>query len=469
MVTIRTRNYGLSHSVGRNVFDYLGPLTRLLGTPKGMFGAVAFFAMVLYAVSSRNGKKFLIFLATLTGMVGYYHSIYWNNTLIGPLETFRGFCKPLFVVAIALLAARYMRDRSGMPNGSLPAGAVAFITLELLFVLRVMFIAPERTAGALVLITMLFLGVLQYIRRSVWTPEDFISLLCACVTASLVFFGLSTIQLIFGPPDRIVINGRFTGLSDNPQHVAEAGACIFLMAAYVLTSGAASRGQRLLCLVGAAVLVPFMVWTGSRTGAGMTAVGLLVLNRAKFKRWVGLAILGAVSFKIYSYFSPAASAIASRLGSTADTRIKGWLIALSAFVRHPLFGRPGLTVITESSVLSVAAALGIVGLAVFAVMVLALFNDLSFVYRNRGRLDEEDRKMCEFICAFAAAFFAGSFFDAYLLAIATSAAVFMGMILAFTSIARAKINASLMEYNEPVDAYAAQEPPVLEAGIPALS
>ena len=137
----------------------------------------------------------------------------------------------------------------------------------------------------------------------------------------------------------------------------------------------------------------------------------------------------------YSHFFGSSSLLTSHVFSLQNDRIIPWTRGWELFVSHPLFGVGGAEFLLENSFLSVAMNLGIVGVGILAVLAYSQAEDIVFVLKNKGRLAPEPRKICDFVLALSMAFISGMFFDAYLLAVATSEALIAAMVLALTSVA----------------------------------
>jgi hypothetical protein len=427
--------YGTSLNTGKNVLDYLRPLIHVLLTPLGLVAFVIVVAFLAYGWQGRRGKEALLFLAALAGMVGYFNSKFWNNTLIHPLELLRSACKPLFVVAIILLAMRYVLSYESLRRTRLRTSAVAYLLLLFLSTLRLLFDAPERAIAGSLLVVLSFFGVLQLFRRSISTGEDVVSALSSLVIAGLCFYALSSIQLLLGARDSIVFGGRFCGLGANAQSTAEITASLVAVSNYLLISGFAKHWQKLLGGAGLVVMLPFLVWTGSRTGVGMAAVSLLIMNGARARRWIVLCAVSLIAWEVYTHFFSRAAMVAGRLVSTTNDRSSPWATGWHVFVTHPLLGEAFVQHFVENSFISVAMLLGMVGVGILFVLIFSQAGDILYVLRNKGFLDPESRKLCDFVIALALGFAAGMFFDAYLLAIATTEAVLACMVLGLTSVA----------------------------------
>ncbi|MDA8376900.1 MAG: O-antigen ligase family protein [Planctomycetia bacterium] len=284
------------------------------------------------------------------------------------------------------------------------------------------------------MVALLFFGVMQYIRQSITTGDDIANIVSAVVIAGLTFFALSAIQLRYGA-SRIVASGRFFGLSQNPQSIGEQTASLFLMANFLIISGFSSKRQKILGIIGVLIMTPFLIWAGSRTGMGMTVVGLLILNGIKVRRWIAPVALIVVAWELYAHLYSHATKAAMRLGTTLNDRTATWYASWHVFLNHPLFGESGARILIENSFLSVAMTMGVVGLVVLILLALQEGQDILFIFSHRNKLDVESKKFCDFVCALAISFAAGMFFDAYLMAIATTEAILAYMILAFTSVA----------------------------------
>lgn len=425
--------YGFSNSTVFDVFNYLHPLVSFLLTPLGLAAFVAFAGLIAYGWQGRYGREALLSITVLTGMVGYYISPYWNNTLIGPLESFRAMCKPLFVILLVVLALKYLVSSPSLRPAPVRYAALAYVALLVAYAMRTGFVAPERALGGAILAVVLFLAVVQSVRRSVVTGADLVSLLSAFLLAGLAFFLLSGVQLLFGAPGSIVFVGRFCGLADNPQNTAENTACMLLIANYLILSGFSARWQRVLGVLAMLVMFPFLLWTGSRTGVGMVAVGLVVMNGTLVRRWVAGGVVIALAWELYVHVFHGVGVAGSHLTSTLNDRSGPWIRGWNAFVSHPLVGQVSVKILVENSFISVAMGLGTVGLVILAFLANTQIRDMVLVLRGRSGVDPESRKICDFTLALGTAVTAGMFFDAYLLAVATTQALFVSLALALTA------------------------------------
>lgn len=269
----------------------------------------------------------------------------------------------------------------------------------------------------------------------------------AIIAGVLAFYGLSVVQLVLGDPHHIVFQGRFCGLSQNPQCTGEVTALLILCANYVLISGYSSRWQKLAGLSAACIMLPFMIWTGSRTAMGMCALGLLIFHRVSVRRWAVFAVVGITTYEIYRNFINPAGRAAQHLISTENDRGAQWSKGIALFLQHPLLGHPTRQTIVECSYIVTAAALGSVGLILLAILLANVARDIIFVFTHRPTLDPELRKTSEFACAIVIAGAAGMTFDAYLLATATTQAILNWVSLAILAVACDAVEARMAGFS----------------------
>jgi hypothetical protein len=208
--------------------------------------------------------------------------------------------------------------------------------------------------------------------------------------------------------------GRFEGMTGNPQHAAAYLALAIPSLLYLLRR----TGEPLLFrmvwagLLLAAALV--LLWTGSRTGAVMTCVSVLVMFRRKL--WVIVPCVTVTFLTMAFGGEEVDNTLVEQYGDRGDTRTANWLLMLNQFLAEPAFGRTDFENAInykESSWLAMAAATGVIGLGalVFATYILARY--LWFV-AARPR-PPHVRGLSDLVLATFLGLFVGSFFEAYLI------------------------------------------------------
>ena len=148
-----------------NVFNYLTPFLHWISTAQGLFCLALGAVVAYYGLYGRRGTHVLLYLASLTGMIGFFVSKYHNNTLIPVLESFRNLCRPIYVLMVGLLAMRLIIQHGTLRSAAARASAMTFMALQFAFSLRLILVAPERSFGTIVLDLLLFYGVWELQRR----------------------------------------------------------------------------------------------------------------------------------------------------------------------------------------------------------------------------------------------------------------------------------------------------------------
>ncbi len=321
--------------------------------------------------------------------------------------------------------------------------AMAFMALQFIFSLRLILVAPERSFGTILLDLMLFYGLWELLRRSITSGRDIINYTMAFFAGGLVFYGLSLMEIAFGNIHHIVFVGRFSGLSQNPQFAGEVTAILIICANFIIISGYSSAWQKTVALAGACLMLPFMLWTGSRTAMGMCALGLLILYRISIRRWAVFAVVGAVTYELYTHFFHAGAQAVTHLISSQNDRSAEWSKGLAAFSQHPILGSAAAQSLVESSFIVIIYTLGSVGIVLLVVVAYTTAREVITVFRHRTVLDPEMKKTVEFACAILIASAAGMTFDAYLIAAATTQAIISWFSLALLSVAYEAVQARL--------------------------
>ena len=417
-----------------NVFNYLTPFLHWISTAQGLFCLALGAVVAYYGLYGRRGTHVLLYLASLTGMIGFFVSKYHNNTLIPVLESFRNLCRPIYVLMVGLLAMRLIIQHGTLRSAAARASAMTFMALQFAFSLRLILVAPERSFGTIVLDLLLFYGVWELLRRSIQSGRDVIDYISVLLAAGATFYLLSGMQLALGNMHHIVFTGHFCGISQNPQFTGETTAILIVCANFVVISGYSAPWQKTFALCCACGMLPFMLWTGSRTAMGMCVVGLLILHRVSIRRWAIFAVIGAVTYELYTHYFGSGTRAVEHLVSSTNDRAAEWAKGLSVFSAHPILGQAAAQTLVECSFIVIMATMGSVGIVLLVTMIASVAREVIHVFRHRDLLDPELRKMVEFACAITLAQASGMTFDAYLVAAATTQAIISWMSLSLLAV-----------------------------------
>jgi hypothetical protein len=210
---------------------------------------------------------------------------------------------------------------------------------------------------------------------------------------------------------------RFNGMLANPQHAAAFLSFCICTLTFLMLNDPKAR-YRLFWAALAAVCTVLVMWTGSRTGVGMTTIGLIAVLYSRLGRSIlllpiaGLVLAGALSF-----VQETTTIDFSRLTSTQDTRTRAWLVLWEEFLARPMFGTAmsEKTQFTENSLLMALAGFGIgMGLLVFT-LILVMLGKSWTVFRARFTLqDDVEKRLADVFVGFMGMYLFGAMFEGYM-------------------------------------------------------
>ena len=236
-----------------------------------------------------------------------------------------------------------------------------------------------------------------------------------------IFIGMTLYQSFFNPTALFHFNGRFLGMTGNPQH-----------AAVLLTSGIPilmvfiiekqKLWKRVILIILLLLTIYYLIVTGSRTGIVMAFVVLFIFLIGFKTLAIKWLILGSIfSFLLltitkFNPFEKVDDSITERYQSIENTRENVMAIQIRQFLENPFFGanpkgeRIGFA---ENSYLAVAASLGIVGLFPLVFMI----RGIIIIIRKLWWKSKFSNKKHFYLLVIAGllSLLAGAFTEAYLL------------------------------------------------------
>ncbi len=228
-----------------------------------------------------------------------------------------------------------------------------------------------------------------------------------------------SVQFVLNPKYLVSYQGRFFGMLGNAQHAAALNAPMAIIAIWLLMHDTMRR-TKLLWIALVAINLLFLGWSGSRTGGLMFMVGLMAVLYTRAGKAVLLLPVAAGVVWVLALLSDALQIGSNleRFVSTDNTRDWVWTGMLQAAFESPLIGVGwrGGEVGTENSYLGAFAAYGILYfLLTLSLLAVSIWQCIQFNLRKRW-LRPEHRALVDIFTAFNAMFFAGAFFEGYLLA-----------------------------------------------------
>jgi hypothetical protein len=339
-------------------------------------------------------------------------------TVITPLQTNRA---NLYLATGVLMALAALFHAGKLKVGSLPGVGMVMLAIGL-YAGFVRVIASDNPMGGLQTILFVLgttLPVLLVASAMLDDEEDALlgMRLIALVSAAWI---VCCVAQFFVRRNVLTITGvtRFQGMLANPQH---AGAYLALMSwvCLFLFMEDVKLRYRPIWLALTIVNSLMLLWTGSRTGLGMFAVGSMAIFYVRIGRAIlFLPVLGGL-------FALGLEFIRGDLGGTlgleviggrGDTRSYAWGLLWEQFLENPVFGTGAAeeTRFSENSVLFGLATYGMfMGLIIAALFVAAAVTAMK-IWRARPFMTPLERRLGDAYLGFMAMYFAGSMFEGYM-------------------------------------------------------
>ncbi|HZK81187.1 MAG TPA: O-antigen ligase family protein [Humisphaera sp.] len=395
----------------------LDTLIKLLGTPSGVFLAAVIVAMFLCSFG-RPGRWVVLTTLLFTSTLSFGVEAL-RNPLIPPFEQVRFAAEPLVYTFAAFLALPSFLAPSTHLRTPLLAATFAFWIFEMIYSLH-MAVSVDLQRGLLsmaIFTTYLIsfgFGMPRWIRgiADVHTAAR-------CMGTAAFLFILGTTAQVIVNRHAIIFSNRLYAITGNPQHAAFILAIVLLPICVLIASKREAIPMRFFWATVAGADIAMLIWTGSRTGTLTALVGLALLFRRRIGTFVGVGLIALIFvFFFLALFQPDA-ATGSRILSLQDTRTGVWASLFEKFQANPFFGTMSKTDYTaaESSYLTVAAHMGLLGLGLVGIVVCFLAGALRRGGRLRSTLQsEDDLILVDWVSAGLIAIFVGAFFEGVLVA-----------------------------------------------------
>lgn len=357
----------------------------------------------------------LLFSSLMTGQDWRDNPIY---TVWAPLLTYRVEIYFAFgAITLAMLLIQSVRRRSG----ALSASAWILLFL-LLYCAMLRFVHGGAVEGAssvlFVFVTLLPL---------VWLPKvlieslgDMLRLFRMIALVNAVWLSMCVVQYLINPA-RLTTgkDDRFLGLLGNPQHAAAFLAFSIVTVLWLLLNDPTRRRR----VVYAGILglnCVLLAWTGSRTGMGMSVVGVTAVLYSRAGRAILLLPIAAVmafgAFTLLSGTLGVESGL-SRLASTENTRSGAWYAMFQTGLESPMVGvGTNFNDRSENGWLYAFSSFGIGALAISIVFTLVALWELFRLAVRRFSMSPALRPYADYVIGIVLMYIAGSVFEGYLIA-----------------------------------------------------
>ncbi|MGB7160682.1 MAG: O-antigen ligase family protein [Tepidisphaeraceae bacterium] len=423
-----------------------------LGTGEGMLALAALVLLGVVVAGFPPGRWLAISLLMFTSALGYFRWV--PLSLIPPFEQLRANGRGICFALLVLLLIPAITSGRGWRVRLLSGGLLTYFVFQMVFSARTAF-AGDAVKGVLAAasFTLTFLtlgwGLSRWLQRS----EDAHAAVRAIALAGILFCLGTAVQLTVRP-NSVVWQNRLLGLTGNPQHAAVLLAVALPPTCFLLArSGRARLGRRLAIAACVGLMVIMLVWTGSRTGALMTLVGLALLFRLRLGRLLAVVVAGGVFVLVAAQIFSESIVSADRLLATDDTRTAAWMSMWADFLRSPWIGiELEEARYSENSYLLTASRTGLLGLIPLLLAVILVIRGLLHLQSARARLGEH-ALLADLVTGGLVALGVGSLFEGHLVAVYSfpmyAVYIYLGVMAFLLDAANAP---PITEVSPPVDA-----------------
>jgi hypothetical protein len=403
--------------MNENAFDIqLRAFREALTGPEGIIGGVLLVLLLVLLLMDKRVKWGVIGLMLWMATLSYYvEALTLPETLVQPLNTLRAFGRPLTVTLLFSLLLVTITSTRGWRRRLLGPGVLALFFFEMVFAFRTA-AGGVVTRGVLnlVLYPLLFTIMAWGVSRWLQDWRDARALIRTIVWAGLIFLAGTGCQLLFNP-SAIVHANRLYSTTGNPQHAALVIAIALPSLCYTIVNKQEWKIWRLILGVATGFLVLLLIWTGSRTGLIVAAVGVVLLFRARLGKLALTSIIVGLSVWLAMQIYTESTLSIAGMFARGDTRTRAWVIWWQQFLDNKAWGVMSEQYGTgENSYLTTAAQTGLVGLIPLFIAVVATIWQLVRLQRLRRYLGEYIM-MADLVTAGLVAIGVGAIFEGYLL------------------------------------------------------
>tara|TARA_R110002072_G_scaffold42064_5_gene117566 strand:+ start:2829 stop:4169 length:1341 start_codon:yes stop_codon:yes gene_type:complete len=272
---------------------------------------------------------------------------------------------------------------------------------------------------------------------------------------NIIWIGMVFVQIAVNP--NYVTQGneyRFVGLLSNPQHSGVLMAFFVVISLWLLLNDQKKYKIIMIGLTGVNGL--FLLWTGSRTGLGMTLIGVSSVLYSRAGRAILLlplaGILGFLSLKIMVNVVGIDLGF-ERMVSTENTRSAAWQELIMSASQNPLIG-VGMDEIdrSENSWLYGYATYGIGMLLLLVITTIAAGIEILKAVRARFIMQPEYRPYLDIVLGILLMYLAGAVLEGYMISrVSMTTSMFMIASVGLLNIRKAAVHQ--IEYASMYDEY----------------
>ncbi len=407
---------------------FIDQLIAFLATPFGLIGVAAGLLMLFRASRDRPTGWLLFSFCCFAASLGTFKSEYIPTLpLVFPLQQMRAYGRPLAIVLLILLLLLAIQTHKNWRRWILPQAIKYLMFVQFIIFAKTIMYGSQEFA---ILSAVTFAGVIYMMKmgpgRWIDSDESFYLAVRSIAIVGLIFVVTNGCQYILNA-SALRMQGRFMGTTGNPQAAGLVLAMTIPCLMFVIQSSPVWNFAKSSWAIVLAVIVYFLLLTGSRTGLMMGAASILLFYRNNGKAWfkivavmliLGILILPFLQPDTFSASSTGIdTSVSDRFSSTANSREGPWSHMWNAFTNNILFGKPlegDRLGYGESSWLAAGANLGLLG---FIPLVMMGLESISLMWQlnNLSNRNSYYFFQSSTVIAGLGGNLVGSFFEAFLL------------------------------------------------------
>lgn len=404
----------------------LNSFLQVLLTPYGLLGA----AMLPVVLTNRSRLlPWLLFsLCCFTASLGKFElPFYGAPALVFPLEQIRALGRPLTIVLLGILSLLTLKANRQDNLRTIPKSLLYWGLVQVVVLIK----TALQGDWTFALLNAATLGAVFFVTVNGFTAwlhdeKDFYLAVWSLAISGVIFIVANSYQAAQNLYPLMYIGGRFSGTTNNPNMAALVLASSIPSFLFFIEDRRTRSWLKLLCLLVLIVAMVFLFLTGSRTGVILAFIAVFIFYRQRLWFLIRLALSAGVLFLLLQPLLPTNSVnlmivqpdmLWERYRFGSDTRSQIWLNLLNDFLNNPFFGKPfqgDRLSVGESSWLTVAAMLGIIGLTPMLMFGVEYLKTLLQLYRLSLH---ETKQSVAYSLVFSTLFslLVGSFVEAFLL------------------------------------------------------
>lgn len=391
-------------------------LAQLAGSPTLVLAALMGAALFLVALISDRSRHFaigaMLFVSMCAPATDYFDQ--WLRPVF-PFDMLVLYGRPIVasMLVLATLTLALRINVSDQKKFSTSPMALAMIALQLALCFRLVTrgaVGEAFSRGAI--FGMLFFSMGVLVCSSIRTPAD-LRLVCRYLATALGLYTAASLIMMAAGYHQGMVQGRWFGLTGNPNHNAIVVA-IFLPAALglMMSPNETKRHRIVWASIATGSALPLLL-SGSRGGVFTAIIGLLLV----FRRHIGKLIFVLAPLACIAYLAAAFVAedpdVLNRynIAGASNTRTAVWEGMLKDWLTNPIFGSAGAFGVAENAYLGTLQRLGLVGLALLMMLAIQIGRGIVAAHRNRANLGP-DQIFTDVAIAGIGAIAANSMFEA---------------------------------------------------------